>query len=75
MKRNYFNGSSEIRQNAYIGSTNSNIFLEQNEPFLSEGHTTYTPNFYAHDIHFRNNAHSNDPYVKFKCFIYNPHNL
>lgn len=74
MKRNYFSGSSEIGQNAYIGSTNSSVYLEQNEPFLSEGHTSYIPNFYAHDIHFRNASHSNDPYVNFKCFIYNSHN-
>ena len=74
MKRNYFNDGSEIRQNAYIGSTNNYIALEQNESLLNEGHTSYIPEFYAHDVHFRNATHSDDPYVKFKCFIYNSRN-
>jgi hypothetical protein len=74
MKRNYFHSGNEIRQYAYIGSTDDYIFLEQNEHFLNEGHTSYTPGFYAHDIHFKNASHTNDPYVKFKCFIYNSRN-
>lgn len=74
MKRNYFNGSSEIGQNAYIGSTNSDIFLEQNEHVLNAGHNSINPPFFAHDDHFRNSSHTNNPYVSFKCFTYNSYN-
>lgn len=74
MKRNYFSDSSEIGQNAYIGTDYDSIFLEQNESILNAGHNSIIPPFFAHDDHFRNSSHSNNPYVNFKCFTYNSYN-